>query len=85
MEGIRRDLVLGHMGALDARGATPEHPVSLDRSAIGQFHDAAFAKNGADPGAFGGYKVDAAEKVLNVVGESLKDIYDYCPSPSCRN
>jgi RHS repeat-associated protein len=85
MEGIRRDLVLGHMRALDTAGATPENPVSLPRGAIGAFHDVAFQKNGADPKAFGGYKMDAAENILNLFGQSLKGVYDYCPAPSCKN
>lgn len=85
MEGIRKDLVLGHMRALDARFASPENPVSLPRPAIGDFHDFAFERNGADPDAFGGYKMDAADKFLSIFGISVREFYDYCPQPSCSS
>lgn len=85
MEGIRVDLAKAHVQALDDAGASPSNPISLDRSIIGEFHKEVFKANGADPGVFGGFKVDAAEKVINVFGGTTRDIYDYCPKPSCSN
>ena len=49
------------------------------------FHKEVFKANGADPRVFGGFKVDFVEKVVNVFGGTTRDIYDYCPKPSCRN
>lgn len=85
MESIRVDLAKAHVQALDDAGASPAHPVSLDRAVIGEFHKEVFKANGADPSVFGGFKVDFAEKAVNLVGGTTRDIYDYCPKPSCSN
>ena len=85
MEGVRVGLAQAHVQALDDAGASPSNPVSLDRAVIGEFHKEVFKANGADPGVFGGFKVDALEKAVNVFGGTTRDVYDYCPSPSCKN
>ncbi len=85
MEAIRVGLAKAHVQALDQAGATEKNPVMLDRSVIGEFHERVFERNGADPKAFGGYKTDALEAVINVLGSTTRDVYDYCPQPSCSN
>ncbi|UBB26615.1 RHS repeat-associated core domain-containing protein [Pseudoxanthomonas japonensis] len=85
MEGVRVGLAKAHVQALDDSGASPSNPVSLDRAVIGEFHKQVFKENGANPAAFGGFKVDAMEKAVNLFGGTTRDIYDYCPSPSCKN
>lgn len=69
------------MQVLDRAAATEKNPASI----IGAFHEPVFEKNGADSGAFGGYKTDALETVINVLGSTTRDVYDYCPQPSCSN
>lgn len=73
------------MEALDQAGATEKNPVMLDRSVIGEFHERVIERNGADPKAFGGYKTDALETVINILGSTTRDVYDYCAQPSCSN
>lgn len=85
MENIRVGLPRRHVVALDNAGATAQNPVKLDRGVIGEIHRAEFNANGADPGVFGGFKVDAMEKAINNVGGTTREFYDYCPSPSCKN
>ncbi|HEL5026876.1 TPA: hypothetical protein UOA81_002071 [Stenotrophomonas maltophilia] len=85
MESIRVDLAKAHVQALEDAGARPDNPVMLDRGVIGDFHERVFENNGADPKAFGGYKTDAAERAANLFGGTTRDIYDYCPAPSCGN
>ena len=85
MEGVRVGLAQAHVQALDDAGASPSNPVSLDRAVIGEFHKEVFKANGADPRVFGGFKVDALEKAVNVLGGTTRGVYDYCPSPSCKN
>jgi RHS repeat-associated protein len=86
MEGIRVGLAKAHVLALDSAGASASNPVSLDRAVIGEFHKEVFKVNGADPKVFGGFKVDNFERLLNKVpGLTSRDVYDYCPSPSCKN
>ena len=85
MEGVRVGLAKAHVQALDDAGASPSNPVSLDRAVIGEFHKEVFKANGADPSVFGGFKIDALEQAVNVFGGTTRDIYDYCPSPSCKN
>ena len=85
MEAIRVGLPKAHVQALDDAGASPNNPVSLDRAVIGEFHKEVFKANGADPGVFGGFKVDAAERVISLFGGTTRDVYDYCPKPSCSN
>lgn len=85
MEQIRVGLARAHVKALDDARASPDNPVKLERSVIGVFHEKVFINAGADPKVFGGYKVDALENVLNVFGGTSRDVYDYCPTPSCQN
>lgn len=85
MEQIRVGLARAHVKALDTAGARPDNPVKLDRAVIGRFHEVVFIQSGADPKVFGGYKVDALETVLNAAGSTSRSVYDYCPSPSCKD
>jgi len=85
MEAIRKALARAHVQALDDHGASPENPVSLDRAVIGAFHRDVFKTHGANPDVFGGFKVDALERMVNKIRGSTREIYDYCPAPSCKN
>ncbi|HLM52257.1 MAG TPA: RHS repeat-associated core domain-containing protein [Pseudoxanthomonas sp.] len=79
MEAIRIALARAHAGALNAAGATLQNPAMLDRVGdITRFHRDVFAQHRADPSIFGGSTWDS------YMGWSGGAIYDWCPSPSCR-
>jgi RHS repeat-associated protein len=79
LERIRIELAHAHNKAL--QGATPLDPRQLNRQDISDFHNDVFTRNGAG-NVFGG---DLWDRMSAMSFGLLRDWYEWCPSPSCRN
>lgn len=77
MDAIRLGLMEARVNQLGA--ARPSSPLPVSRQDIADFHHDVFEQNGAGADAFGGDKWD------RFLGGAGLQIYDWCPSPACRN